>query len=178
MSKKTAIIIGAGPGGLTATKELIDKSDITPIIFEATADIGGISKTVNYKGNKIDIGGHRFFSKSDVIVKWWPNRKIQQIPNESIGSKLVQIDKFNKKILSDYESWENKSLEKQEKDNKAKKEKLLEIKKEKEKLLEIKKEKEKLLEQNEQNEGIKSNNFTETKVDLNLNNKFLKSTFK
>lgn len=68
-----AIIIGAGPAGLTAAFELLEKTDIIPIIFEATADIGGISKTVNYKGNRIDIGGHRFFSKSDKIMNWWLN---------------------------------------------------------------------------------------------------------
>ena len=70
---KTAIIIGAGPAGLTAAYELLDKTDIKPIIYEATDYIGGISKTVNYKGNRIDIGGHRFFSKSDRVMKWWQN---------------------------------------------------------------------------------------------------------
>jgi protoporphyrinogen oxidase len=69
--KKVAVIIGAGPAGLTAAYELLAKTDIKPVIFEATGDIGGISKTVNYKGNRIDIGGHRFFSKSDKIMKWW-----------------------------------------------------------------------------------------------------------
>ncbi|MDD3753327.1 MAG: NAD(P)/FAD-dependent oxidoreductase [Methanobacterium sp.] len=73
MSKKVAVIIGAGPAGLTAAYELIDKTDIKPIIFEATDSSGGISKTVNYKGNRIDIGGHRFFSKSDRIMQWWQN---------------------------------------------------------------------------------------------------------
>lgn len=72
MSKK-AIIIGAGPAGLTSAYELLDKTDIVPIIFEQTPDIGGISKTVNYKGNRIDIGGHRFFSKSEKIMDWWLN---------------------------------------------------------------------------------------------------------
>ncbi|MGD0784741.1 MAG: NAD(P)/FAD-dependent oxidoreductase [Sedimentisphaerales bacterium] len=71
MSQKTAIIIGAGPAGLTAAFELLNKTDIKPIIFEQTEDIGGISKTVNYKGNRIDIGGHRFFSKSDRVMKFW-----------------------------------------------------------------------------------------------------------
>lgn len=71
MSKKKAIIIGAGPAGLTAAYELLDKTDITPIIYEATGTIGGISKTIDYKGNKIDIGGHRFFSKSDRVMDWW-----------------------------------------------------------------------------------------------------------
>ncbi len=71
--KKQALIIGAGPAGLTAAYELLEKTDIKPIIFEATSDIGGISKTVNYKGNRIDIGGHRFFSKSDRVMQWWQN---------------------------------------------------------------------------------------------------------
>lgn len=71
--KKKAIIIGAGPAGLTAAYELLEKTNIIPIIFEATSDIGGISKTANYKGNRIDIGGHRFFSKSDKIMDWWLN---------------------------------------------------------------------------------------------------------
>lgn len=71
MKKKTAIIIGAGPAGLTAAYELLHKTDIKPIIFELDKQVGGISKTVNYKGNRIDIGGHRFFSKSDRVMKWW-----------------------------------------------------------------------------------------------------------
>jgi protoporphyrinogen oxidase len=70
---KTAIIIGAGPAGLTAAYELLHKTDIKPIILEKTGDIGGLSKTVNYKGNRIDIGGHRFFSKSDKVMDWWLN---------------------------------------------------------------------------------------------------------
>ncbi len=73
MKPQTALIIGAGPAGLTAAYELLDKTDIVPIIFEMSGDIGGISKTVNYKGNRIDIGGHRFFSKSDRIMQWWQN---------------------------------------------------------------------------------------------------------
>ncbi len=73
MKKKTAIIIGAGPAGLTAAYELLEKTEIKPVIFEKSNDIGGISKTVNYKGNRIDIGGHRFFSKSDRVMQWWQN---------------------------------------------------------------------------------------------------------
>lgn len=73
MNEKTAIIIGAGPAGLTAAYELLDRTDVKPVIFEASDDIGGISKTVSYKGNRIDIGGHRFFSKSDRVMEWWKN---------------------------------------------------------------------------------------------------------
>ena len=72
-NQKTAIIIGAGPAGLTAAYELLDKTNIKPIIYEKSEDIGGISKTINYKGNRIDIGGHRFFSKSDRVMDWWMN---------------------------------------------------------------------------------------------------------
>lgn len=63
-----AIIIGAGPAGLTATYELLINTDIKPIIIIANAEVGGLSKTINYKGNLIDIGGHRFFSKSKKII--------------------------------------------------------------------------------------------------------------
>lgn len=68
---KCAIIIGAGPAGLTAAYELVTKTDIKPIIIEKTNDIGGISKTVVHNGNRMDIGGHRFFSKSNSVMKWW-----------------------------------------------------------------------------------------------------------
>jgi protoporphyrinogen oxidase len=70
---KKAIIVGAGPAGLTAAYELLQRTDIVPIILEKSGDIGGISKTVNYKGNRMDIGGHRFFSKSDRVMQWWLN---------------------------------------------------------------------------------------------------------
>lgn len=69
--QQTALIIGAGPAGLTAAYELLKKTDIKPIIIEAQNEIGGISATYNYKGNRIDIGGHRFYSKDENIVTWW-----------------------------------------------------------------------------------------------------------
>lgn len=68
---KIALIIGAGPAGLTAAYELVMRTDIIPIVLESSNAIGGLSKTVVYKGNRIDIGGHRFFSKSDVVMQWW-----------------------------------------------------------------------------------------------------------
>ena len=69
--RKRAIIIGAGPAGLTAAYELLTRSGIQPIVLEKGDFLGGISRTVNYKGNRIDIGGHRFFSKSDRVMEWW-----------------------------------------------------------------------------------------------------------
>lgn len=72
-NNKRAIIVGAGPAGLTAAFELLTRTDIKPIVLEKSDYIGGISRTVNYKGNRIDIGGHRFFSKSDRVMQWWLN---------------------------------------------------------------------------------------------------------
>jgi protoporphyrinogen oxidase len=66
-----AIIIGAGPAGLTAAIELLRHTGVKPVILEAGQEIGGISRTVRYKGNRMDIGGHRFFSKSNRVMKWW-----------------------------------------------------------------------------------------------------------
>jgi protoporphyrinogen oxidase len=68
---KTAVLIGAGPAGLTAALELLRRTDIHPIVLEASGEIGGISRTIRYKGNRMDIGGHRFFSKSDRVMEWW-----------------------------------------------------------------------------------------------------------
>jgi protoporphyrinogen oxidase len=71
MKEGRAVIIGAGPAGLTAALELQRQSGIQPIVLEASHEIGGISRTVRYKGNRMDIGGHRFFSKSDRVMRWW-----------------------------------------------------------------------------------------------------------
>lgn len=81
MNEKTALIIGAGPAGLTCALDLLNKSDIKPVIFEMDSQPGGISRTVNYKGNRIDIGGHRFFSKSDrVMDRWLETMPLQSAP--------------------------------------------------------------------------------------------------
>ena len=90
---KTALIIGAGPAGLTAGLELIKKTDVKPIVLESTNDVGGISKTSIYKGNRIDIGGHRFFSKSKKIMDWWLDiMPVQQYPSSDDIFLNRQID--------------------------------------------------------------------------------------
>ncbi len=68
---KKAIVIGAGPAGLTAALEFLRRTGVQPIVLEASEEIGGISRTIRYKGNRMDIGGHRFFSKSDRVMQWW-----------------------------------------------------------------------------------------------------------
>lgn len=64
------IIFGAGPAGLTAAYEAC-KNGLNPAIFEKDKDVGGISKTVNYKNYLFDIGGHRFFTKYDEVKRIW-----------------------------------------------------------------------------------------------------------
>jgi protoporphyrinogen oxidase len=81
--QKIAVIAGAGPAGLTAALELLRRSDITPVIFEADSQVGGISKTINYRGNRMDLGGHRFFSKSDWVMQWW--QEILPVAQEETG---------------------------------------------------------------------------------------------
>ncbi len=67
----TTIVIGAGPAGLTAAYELLAAGRPDIRVYDADTQVGGISKTVVHRGNRIDIGGHRFFSKSDWVMRWW-----------------------------------------------------------------------------------------------------------
>ncbi|MBP5246826.1 MAG: NAD(P)/FAD-dependent oxidoreductase [Fibrobacter sp.] len=89
---KTAVIIGAGPSGLTAALELLRTTDVKPVILEENDFVGGISRTAVYKGNRMDIGGHRFFSKSDTVMDWWTNiLRLQGSPSRDdleIGRKV------------------------------------------------------------------------------------------
>lgn len=71
MTKKNVVVIGAGPAGLTAAYELLKIGNYNVTVLEETNEIGGISKTVNYKGNRMDMGGHRFFSKVEEVNRWW-----------------------------------------------------------------------------------------------------------
>lgn len=85
--KKTAIIIGAGPAGLTAAFELLTRSDIKPIIFEMDQCVGGLSRTIQYKGNRMDIGPHRFFSRSDRVMDFW----LKILPLQGVPSKYDKL---------------------------------------------------------------------------------------
>jgi protoporphyrinogen oxidase len=87
--QQTAVIVGAGPAGLTAALELCRRSAIRPIVLEASDRIGGLSCTIRYNGNRIDIGGHRFFSKSDRVLDWW-NEIMPIAASESEGEIAIQ----------------------------------------------------------------------------------------
>ena len=70
--KKKVIIIGAGPAGLTAAYELLkEKEKYEVIILEKDGQVGGIAKTVTHHGNRMDLGGHRFFTKRKEINELW-----------------------------------------------------------------------------------------------------------
>ena len=90
------IIIGAGPAGLTAADKLLDekeKYDVT--ILEETFEIGGISKTVKYNGNRMDIGGHRLFSKDQEVMKYWEELMPVQGENSFDDEELKREKKLN-----------------------------------------------------------------------------------
>lgn len=100
-SGKVALVIGAGPAGLTAAYELVSRTSIRPIVFEASDSMGGLARTVVYKGNRMDIGGHRFFSRSDRVLRWWqqvlPLERVAEPTNEaariSYHGKAVSVQR-------------------------------------------------------------------------------------
>ncbi len=90
MSK--VLIIGAGPAGLTAAYELLSKHQgYEVIILEESNDLGGIARTVNYKGNRMDMGGHRFFSKVPCVNEWW-NKMLPMQGKLSKDDRLLKRD--------------------------------------------------------------------------------------
>jgi len=70
ISQKTATIISAGPSSFTVALEFCQRSSICLIVLETIDRIGGISCAIPHKSNQIDIGGHRFFSKSYRLMRW------------------------------------------------------------------------------------------------------------
>lgn len=88
-TRPTVLIIGAGPAGLTAALELLRRTDMHPIVVEASDTVGGISRTINWNGYRLDLGGHRFFSKSDWVMNWWqqilPLDRGARAPDEQVS---------------------------------------------------------------------------------------------
>ncbi len=88
---RTAIIVGAGPAGLTAAYELQRSSDVRPVVFEMGEQVGGISRTINYRGNRMDLGGHRFFSKSDWVMNWWQSMLPVMATDQDVGNDAAAL---------------------------------------------------------------------------------------
>lgn len=97
--KKKVIIIGAGPAGLSAAYKLLKekKEDYDILILEESNDLGGISKTVKYKGNRMDIGGHRFFSKDERVINFW--KEVMPIQSKP----AIDYKKLKRKVSIDKE---------------------------------------------------------------------------
>ena len=76
IAKKQVIIIGAGPAGLSAAHELLSRApqDYEVTVLEEAKEVGGISRTVCHNNLRMDIGGHRFFSKELRVNRWWHER--------------------------------------------------------------------------------------------------------
>ena len=96
MHKQHAIIIGGGPAGLTAAYYFLKHTDIRPIVLEREPFVGGISRTMNFGGNRMDIGGHRFFSKNDEILSLWrellPEQGAPAFDDKILGRESVLTD--------------------------------------------------------------------------------------
>lgn len=90
---KKVVIIGAGPAGLSCAYEILKTTkDVEITILEEDKEVGGISKTVNYKDNRIDIGGHRFFTKNEEVKKlWFELLPLQNKP--AFDDKILKTDK-------------------------------------------------------------------------------------
>ena len=98
--KKKVVIIGAGPAGLSAAYELLQKSeDYEVVILEESNQIGGISRTVKFNGNRMDIGGHRFFTKNERVKKFWydvmPLQSGPALDDKILGSNKVYNENGN-----------------------------------------------------------------------------------
>ena len=104
---KKVIVIGAGPAGLTAAYQLVkdNNEEYEVIILEESNDIGGISKTVKYNGNRMDIGGHRFFSKDQEVMDFWeelmPIQGVNSFDDEKLKREkpLKKVDQIQKKKI-------------------------------------------------------------------------------
>jgi len=84
MNQGTAVMHRGRASWPDCAFELQRRTGIRPVVIEATNAIGGISRTVRYKGNRMDIGGHRFFSKSDRVMQWW----VDLMPTEAVSDDL------------------------------------------------------------------------------------------
>ena len=95
VTKNTVVlIIGAGPAGLTAAYLLTKKKVRVTVLESDPTYVGGISRTVNYKGYLFDIGGHRFFSKSREVEDFWSEILPQDMLDRPRSSRIYYRGKF------------------------------------------------------------------------------------
>jgi protoporphyrinogen oxidase len=80
------VVIGAGPAGLTAAYEL-DRAGLHTVVLEKDVVVGGISRTVRYRGYGFDVGGHRFFTKVEAVERMW---------REVLGDELLRRPRLSR----------------------------------------------------------------------------------
>ena len=88
------VVVGAGPAGLTAAAELADTGSQVTLLERDPHYVGGIARTVHYRGYRFDIGGHRFFSKSQEITDWWRKRLPDDFISVNRMSRIYYRGKF------------------------------------------------------------------------------------
>ena len=84
---KRTVVVGAGPAGLTCAAELIENGVPVLVLDKDPHYVGGIARTVEYHGYRFDIGGHRFFSKSQEITQWWKRR---------LGDQFISVRRMSR----------------------------------------------------------------------------------
>ncbi|MGA3087433.1 MAG: NAD(P)/FAD-dependent oxidoreductase [Terriglobales bacterium] len=99
-----AVIVGAGPAGLTAAYELSKQRAAVVVLESDPAYVGGISRTVNYKGFRFDIGGHRFFSKSRAVEDFWTEVDGENMRDRPRSSRIYYRGQFYTYPLKPFEA--------------------------------------------------------------------------
>jgi protoporphyrinogen oxidase len=94
-SKRSLLVVGAGPAGLTAACEAIEAGWSVTVVEKDPSYVGGISRTVRHGEFRFDIGGHRFFSKSDEITRWWRRR----LPDDFIKVRRMSRIYYRRKFF-------------------------------------------------------------------------------
>jgi protoporphyrinogen oxidase len=87
VSDSPTIIFGAGPAGLTAAWELCKAGQPVVVLEQDPGQVGGLSRTVEHKGFRFDIGGHRFFSK---------NREVEQLWTDILGDRMLVRERLSR----------------------------------------------------------------------------------
>ncbi len=107
---KRVLVIGAGPAGLTAGLELVKNNIQTTIVEFDPEYVGGISRTVDYKGYKYDIGGHRFYTKNVEIENFWKLTLGDDLLTKKRKSRILYKNKYYDYPLSFFNALFNLGL--------------------------------------------------------------------
>ncbi len=107
---QSIVVIGAGPAGLTAAVDLAESGHSVTVLESDPEYVGGIARTVSYKGYRFDIGGHRFFSKSTEITQRWKDRLSHEFISVRRLSRIFYGGKFYDYPLKAFNALSNLGL--------------------------------------------------------------------